>query len=121
MPKQHYIYSYDTIDIFQKLSNNYASLKLNIKIKLKKYHKNVLFQTECKSKKRVVMFEVFLWMAGLLFGISLGFRSWEILQSSPASPRKTPSIAPLLLGLTQYAQATLSAVTSNAIWMPFNI
>ena len=26
MPKQHYRYSYYTIDIFQKLSNYYASL-----------------------------------------------------------------------------------------------
>ena len=58
MPKQHYRYSYDAIDIFQILSNYYASSNIN----------------NCP---------------------------WEISQSSPASPRKTPSIPPLLLGLTQ--------------------
>ena len=30
MPKQHYKYSYDKIVIFQKLSNDYASLNINI-------------------------------------------------------------------------------------------
>ena len=30
MPKQHYRYSYDTIDIFQKPSNYYASSHINI-------------------------------------------------------------------------------------------
>ena len=30
MPKQHYRYSYDTIDIFQKLSDCYASSNTNI-------------------------------------------------------------------------------------------
>ena len=45
---------------------------------------------------------VFLWLAGLLLGISLGIRPREIPWSSPASPWKTLSIPPLLLGLTQY-------------------
>ena len=35
------------------------------------------------------------------YGISRGFCPLEIPRSSPASPRKTPSITPLLLGLTQ--------------------
>ena len=45
---------------------------------------------------------VFLRLAGLLLKISLGLNPWEIPRSSPASPRKTPSIPFLLLGLTQY-------------------
>ena len=45
---------------------------------------------------------VFLRLAGLLLGISLGLCPREIPSSSPASPRKTPSIPPLFLGLTQY-------------------
>ena len=44
---------------------------------------------------------VFLGLAELLLGISLGLCPREIPQSSPASPWKTPSIPPLLLGLTQ--------------------
>ena len=44
-------------------------------------------------------------MAGLLLGISLWLRPLEIPQTSPASPRKTPSIPPLLLGLTQYGHS----------------
>ena len=40
-------------------------------------------------------------MAGLLLDISPGLCPRKILRSSPASPRKTPSIPPLLLGLTQ--------------------
>ena len=58
------------------------------------------------------MDEVFLGLAELLLGISLGLaelllgispglRPWEIPRSSPASPRKTPSIPSLVLGLTQ--------------------
>jgi len=43
---------------------------------------------------------VFLGLAGLLLGISLGLRPREIPRSSPASPRKTPSFPPLLLRLT---------------------
>ena len=31
MPKQHYRHSYDEIDIFQKLSDYYASSNINIK------------------------------------------------------------------------------------------
>ena len=41
MPKHHYRYSYDTIDIFQKLSDYYASSNINIG-KYQKYHQNVL-------------------------------------------------------------------------------
>ena len=43
---------------------------------------------------------VFLGLAGLLLGNSLGLRPLEIPRSSPASPQKTPSIPSLLLGLT---------------------
>ena len=49
------------------------------------------------------MERVFLGLAGLLLGISLGLRPQDISRSNPASPRKTPSIPPLLLGLTHYA------------------
>ena len=47
------------------------------------------------------MDRVFLGLAGLLLGISQGRSPWEIPKSSPASPRKTLSIPPFLLGLTQ--------------------
>ena len=40
-------------------------------------------------------------LAGLLLGISLGLFPREIAPSSRDSPWKTPSIPPLLLGLTQ--------------------
>ena len=52
--------------------------------------------------KRVGKDRVFLGLAWLLLGISLGLRLWEIPRSSPASPWKTPSFPPLLLRLTQY-------------------
>ena len=45
---------------------------------------------------------VFLGLAGLLLGISLGLRPWKIRWSSPANPQKTLSFPPLLLRLTQY-------------------
>ena len=45
---------------------------------------------------------VFLGLAGLLLGNSLRLRPREIPRSRTASPCKTPSIPPLLLGLTQY-------------------
>ena len=48
------------------------------------------------------MDKVFLGLAWLLLRISLGLRPWESPRSSPASPRKNPSIPPLLLGLTQF-------------------
>ena len=48
----------------------------------------------------------FLGLAGLLLGISLGLRPREIPRSSPASPWKTPSIPPLLLGLTHSISQT---------------
>ena len=47
------------------------------------------------------MDKVFLGLAGVLLGISLGLRPWEIPWSSPTSPWKTPSIPPIVLGLTQ--------------------
>ena len=43
---------------------------------------------------------VFLGLAGLFLGISLGLRPQEIPWGSLASPWKTPSVPPLLLGLT---------------------
>ena len=52
--------------------------------------------------KRVGKDEVFLWMAGLLLGISLGLCPWEIPRSSPASPWKTLSFPPILLRLNQF-------------------
>ena len=54
--------------------------------------------------KRVGKDRVFLGLAGLLLGISLGLRPQEIPRSSPASPRKTLPFLPLLLRLTQYDQ-----------------
>ena len=59
---------------------------------------------------------VFLGLAGLLLGISLGLLPREISGSSPASPRKTPSIPPLLLGLTQYAQLFQPTATVATYW-----
>ena len=53
------------------------------------------------------MDRVFLGLAGLLLGISLGLGPWEIPGRSPASPWKTLSIPPLLLGLTQYVRASV--------------
>ena len=53
--------------------------------------------------KRVRKHSVFLGLAELLLGISLGLCPREIPQSSPASPWKTPSFPPLLLRLNQYA------------------
>ena len=50
--------------------------------------------------KRVGKDRVFLGLAGMLLGISLGLCPREIPWSSPASPRKTPSFPPLLLRLT---------------------
>ena len=52
------------------------------------------FKWNVNPSKKVVMDWIFL-------RISLGFCPWEIPRSSPASPWKTPSIPPLLLGLTQ--------------------
>ena len=47
---------------------------------------------------------VFRGLAGLLQGISQGQSTREILRSSPASPRKTPSFPTLLLRFTFYFQ-----------------
>ena len=52
--------------------------------------------------KRGGMDGVFWGLAGLLQGISRGRIPTEILRSSPASPRKAPSIPTLLLGFTFY-------------------
>ena len=59
------------------------------------------FKYNVNPSKRVKMDGVFLGLAGLLLGIFLGFCSLEIPWSRPASPRKTPSIPPLLLVLTK--------------------
>ena len=53
------------------------------------------------------MDRVFLGLTGLLLGISFMLCPREIPQSSPASPQKTPSIPPLLLGLTHYEVSQL--------------
>ena len=50
--------------------------------------------------KRVGKDMVFLGLAGLILGISLGLSPWEIPRSSPASHWKTLSFPPLLLKLT---------------------
>ena len=54
---------------------------------------------------------VFLGLAWLLLGISLGLCHQEIPRSSPASPWKTPSFPPLSLRLTQYT------ILKNGIWI----
>ena len=53
---------------------------------------------------------VVLRLAGLLLGISLGLLPREIPRSSPASPRKTTSIPPLLLGLSQSVNESVTKV-----------
>ena len=57
----------------------------------------------------------FLLLAGLLLGISIWLRPREIPQSSPASPQKTPSIPPLLLGLTQSALGAIGSIAFPSI------
>ena len=59
------------------------------------------FKLNVNQSKTVGIDGVFLGLAGLLLGISLGLCAQEISPSSPASPWKTPLIPPLLLGLTQ--------------------
>ena len=59
---------------------------------------------------------VFLGLAGLLLKISLGLRPQEIPWSSPARPRKTPSIPPLLLGFTQYLNAIAFFLLNNGFF-----
>ena len=99
MPKQDFRYCYDTINIYQKPSDYYASSNINI-WKNQKYHQSVLFYVECKSK----------WKSRDGRGFPRAGRAapWEIPRSSPASPWKTPSIPSLLLGLTQYQKILLS-------------
>ena len=58
---------------------------------------------------------VFLGLAGLLLGISLGLRPWEIPPSSPACPRKTPSFPPLLLRLTHSVMCS-SAIVDYSVF-----
>ena len=55
-----------------------------------------MFYLNVNPSKRVGMDGVFLGLAGLLLGISL---------EQPCQPSETPSIPPLLLGLTQSVQA----------------
>ena len=66
--------------------------------KIKNITKMSYFKYNVNPNKRVGMDGVFLGGAGLLLRDSLGLCPREIPQSSPPSPRKTPSIAPLLLG-----------------------
>ena len=49
------------------------------------------------ERKRVGRDCVFLWLAGLPLGISLGLRPREIPWGSPVSPWKTQSLPPLFL------------------------
>ena len=58
------------------------------------------FKYNVSPSERVGMHGVFLGLAGLLLGISLRLCFRDIPRSSPASPWKTLSIPPLLLGLT---------------------
>ena len=58
------------------------------------------FKLNVNLSERVRMDGFFLGLPGLLLGTSLGLCPREIPRSSPASPQKTPSIPPLLLGLT---------------------
>ena len=57
-----------------------------------------------KGKKNVNLSKRFRkeWVFLGLTGISLGLCPWEIPQKNPASPWKTPTVRPLLLGLTQH-------------------
>ena len=75
------------------------------------------------------MDELFVELAGLLLEISLELRPWEIPWSSPAIPQKTPSIPPLVIGLTQslpllglqWQPACLEQIwiaALAALWMP---
>ena len=67
---------------------------------------------------------VFLGLAGLLLGISLGLRPREIPRSSLASPRKTPSFRPLLLRLTQYCCPYVCISVGHArvtAWINFSL
>ena len=54
---------------------------------------------------------IFLGLAGLLLGISLGLRPWEIPRSNPAIPLKTPFIPPLIIVLTHSVYATENRLT----------
>ena len=59
------------------------------------------------------MDRVFLGLARLFLGTSIGLCPWEILWSSPAIPRKTLSIPPLLLGLTQSSNTVLVPISKT--------
>ena len=71
------------------------------------------FKYNVNPSKRVGMDRVFLGLAGLLLGISPGLCPREIPRSSPASPQKTLSIPPLLLGLTHYIIHNNGILKSN--------
>ena len=65
-------------------------------------------QTDCVNpNKRGGMDRVFQGLAWLPRGISRGRSPREILSSSSASPRKTPSIMTLLLGFTFYLKSDI--------------
>ena len=78
----------------------------------RKITKIFYFKKNVNQSKRVRMDKVFLGLAGLLHEISLGLRPREIPRSIPSSPWKTPSIPPLLLGLTQSQRARQKMPTS---------
>ena len=63
--------------------------------------------------KRFGMDGVFFRLAGLLRGISRGRSPREIRRSSPASPRKTPSIPIFLIGFTFYSKYDILVIFLN--------
>ena len=67
------------------------------------------------------MDRVFHGLAGLLLGIFLGLRPREIPGNSPASPWKTPSLPPVLLGLTQYQNITMGLNIFNLVLSKVNV
>ena len=82
------------------------------------------FKYNVNPSKRVGMDWAFLVLAGVLFGISLGLRPREIPMSCPVIPWKTPSIPPLLLGLTQYVKTlnpNFLAFLHPAFFLPYDI
>ena len=96
--------------IRQTYSRNLATVMLlqtSIFGKIRNITKMSYFKQNVNPSKRVQMDGVFLGLAGLLPGISLGLCRREILRSSPASLWKTQSIPPLLLGLTRYFRRQL--------------
>ena len=89
--------------IQQTYSRNLATIMLlqtSIFEKIRNITKMSFFKQDVNASLRIRIDGGFLGLAGLFLGISLGLRHREIPRSSPASPWKTPSIPPLLLGLT---------------------